>query len=406
MRDCRSRLVASMFLGVSFIAAPASAQKKYDAGATDTEIKIGNIMPYSGPASAYSVIGKIQAAYFNKINEEGGINGRKIKFITYDDGYSPPKAVEQARKLVEGDEVLFIFSPMGTPSNSAIQKYMNAKNVPQLFPASYSAKWSDPAKFPWTMALGTSYRNESTIYAAYILKEKPEGKIGVLYQNDDFGKEMLNGLRAGLGSKSSMIVAEVSYEVTDPTIDSQIVKLRYSGADIMFNMATPKFVAQGIKKIAELGWSPMHFIPNVASSVGTVIVPAGVDSAQGILSGTFIKDASDPQWNNDPGMQNYLKFLAQYMPETNKADSLLVHGYLGAQAMVQILKQCGEDLTRENVMKQSANLKEFNSDVLIPGIRMNTSATDFAPLKDMQMMRFKGNRWEPFGSVIRGGGKD
>jgi branched-chain amino acid transport system substrate-binding protein len=292
---------------------------------------------------------------------------------------------------------------MGTPSNAAIQKYMNAKKVPQLFPAAYSAKWSDPSGFPWTMGLGTSYRNESSIYAAYILKEKPDGKIGVLYQNDDFGKEMLNGLKARLGSKSSMIVAEMSYEVSDPTIDSRIVKLRYSGADVFFNMSTPKFIAQGIKKMAELGWTPMHFIPNVASSVGTVIVPAGVDNAQGILSGTFIKDASDPQWNNDPGMQNYIKFLAQYMPDANKADSLLVHGYLAAQTMVHVLKQCGDDLTRENVMKQAANLKEFSSDVLIPGVTLNTGPSDFAPLKDMQMMRFKGNRWEPFGGVIRSG---
>lgn len=403
MRHVKSALVASAFVGTILATTPSFAQGKYDVGATDTEIKIGNIMPYSGPASAYSVIGKMQAAYFGKINAEGGINGRKVKFITYDDGYSPSKAVEQARKLVESDEVLLIFSPMGTPSNSAIQRYMNAKKVPQLFPAAYSVKWSDPANFPWTMALGTSYRDESMIYAAYVLKERPDGKIGVLYQNDDFGKEMLNGLKARLGIHSSMIVAEISYEVSDPTIDSQIVKLRYSGADILFNVATPKFVAQGIKKIAELGWTPLQFIPNVASSVGTVIAPAGVDNAQGILSGTFIKDASDPQWSDDPGMQNYTRFLAQYMPDANKADSLLVLGYLAAQAMVQVLKQCGDDLTRENVMKQAANLKEFRSDVLIPGITLNTGPSDFAPIKDMQMMRFKGNRWEPFGSVIRGG---
>ncbi len=400
------RITSSVVAGIVFsvvVGTPALAQKKYDPGASDTTIRIGNIMPYSGPASAYSVIGKTQAAYFKKINDEGGINGRKIEFITYDDGYSPPKAVEQARKLVESDEVLLIFSPMGTPSNSAIQKYMNARKVPQLFPASYSAKWSDPKAYPWTMLLGTSYKTEGTIYSAYIVREKPDAKIAILYQNDDFGKELLNGLKAGLGSKASMIVAEAPYEVADPTIDSQIVKLRHSGADVMFSFGTPKFVAQSIKKIGELGWKPMHFIPNVASSVGTVLVPAGVENAQGVLSGTFIKDASDPQWDNDRGMKAYTSFLAKYMPDANKADSLMVHGYLGAQLMVKVLKQSGDNLTRENVMKQAAGIRNFESDVLIPGIVINTGKNDFSPLEDMQMMRFKGSRWEPFGEVIRGG---
>ncbi len=402
MRHIASSVVAGIVFSV-VVGTPALAQKKYDPGASDTTIRIGNIMPYSGPASAYSVIGKTQAAYFKKINDEGGINGRKIEFITYDDGYSPPKAVEQARKLVESDEVLLIFSPMGTPSNSAIQKYMNARKVPQLFPASYSAKWSDPKAYPWTMLLGTSYKTEGAIYSAYILREKPDAKIAILYQNDDFGKELLNGLKAGLGSKASTIVAEAPYEVADPTIDSQIVKLRHSGADVMFSFGTPKFVAQSIKKIGELGWKPMHFIPNVASSVGTVLVPAGVENAQGVLSGTFIKDASDPQWDNDRGMKAYTSFLAKYMPDANKADSLMVHGYLGAQLMVQVLKQSGDNLTRENVMKQAASIKDFESDVLIPGIVIITGKNDFSPLEDMQMMRFKGSRWEPFGEVIRGG---
>ncbi len=400
MKNIQS-LFVSLMLGI-VAGAPAYAQKKYDPGASDTTIRIGNIMPYSGPASAYSVIGKTQAAYFKKINDEGGINGRKIEFISYDYGYSPPKAVEQARKLVESDEVLLIFSPMGTPSNSAIQKYMNSKKVPQLFPASYSAKWSDPKSFPWTMLLGTSYQTEGSIYAAYVLREKPDAKIAILYQNDDFGKELLNGLKAGLGAKASMIVADSPYEVADPTIDSQIARLRHSGADVMFSFGTPKFVAQSIKKIAELNWKPLHFIPNVASSVGTVIVPAGTENAQGVLSGTFIKDASDPQWDNDRGMKAYTSFLAKYMPEANKADSLMVHGYMGAQLMAQVIKQCGDDLTRENVMKQAANIKKFESDVLIPGIVVNTGETDFSPLEDMQMMRFKGTRWEPFGDVIRG----
>lgn len=402
MRHIRSSIIAGV-VGLSMsVIAPAHAQKKYDPGASDTTIKLGNIMPYSGPASAYSVIGKTQAAYFKKINDDGGINGRKIEFISYDDGYSPPKAVEQARKLIESDEVLLIFSPMGTPSNSAIQKYMNAKKVPQLFPASYSSKWSDPKTYPWTMLLGTSYQTEGSIYAAYLLREKPDAKIAILYQNDDFGKELLNGLKAGLGAKASMIVEEAPYEVADPTIDSQIVKLRHSGADVMFTFGTPKFVAQSIKKIAELGWKPMHFVPNVASSVGTVIVPAGVENAQGVLSGTFIKDASDPQWDNDKGMKAYTSFLAKYMPDANKADSLMIHGYMGAQLMVQVLKQSGDNLTRENIMKQAASIKNFESDVLIPGILANTGEKDFSPLEDMQMMRFKGSRWEPFGGVIKG----
>lgn len=403
MRYIRSSMIAGVIAGLSWsVTVPAHAQKKYDPGASDATIKLGNIMPYSGPASAYSVIGKTQAAYFKKINDDGGINGRKIEFISYDDGYSPPKAVEQARKLIESDEVLLIFSPMGTPSNSAIQKYMNAKKVPQLFPASYSSKWSDPKTYPWTMLLGTSYQTEGSIYAAYILREKPDAKIAILFQNDDFGKELLNGLKAGLGAKASMIAAEVPYEVADPTIDSQIVKLRHSGADVMFTFGTPKFVAQSIKKIAELGWKPMHFIPNVASSVGTVIVPAGVENAQGVLSGTFIKDASDPQWDNDKGMKAYTAFLAKYMPDANKADSLMIHGYMGAQLMVQVLKQSGDDLTRENIMKQAASIKSFESDVLIPGILFDTGEKDFSPLEDMQMMRFKGSRWEPFGNVIKG----
>ena len=402
MRHIRSSIIAGV-VGLSMsVIAPAHAQKKYDPGASDTTIKLGNIMPYSGPASAYSVIGKTQAAYFKKINDDGGINGRKIEFISYDDGYSPPKAVEQARKLIESDEVLLIFSPMGTPSNSAIQKYMNAKKVPQLFPASYSSKWSDPKTYPWTMLLGTSYQTEGSIYAAYLLREKPDAKIAILYQNDDFGKELLNGLKAGLGAKASMIVEEAPYEVADPTIDSQIVKLRHSGADVMFTFGTPKFVEQSIKKIAELGWKPMHFVPNVASSVGTVIVPAGVENAQGVLSGTFIKDASDPQWDNDRGMKAYTSFLAKYMPDANKADSLMIHGYMGAQLMVQVLKQSGDNLTRENIMKQAASIKNFESDVLIPGILANTGEKDFSPLEDMQMMRFKGSRWEPFGVVIKG----
>jgi branched-chain amino acid transport system substrate-binding protein len=398
-------LAVALASAVSF-AGDALAQKKYDAGATDTEIKIGNIMPYSGPASAYSAIGRTEAAYFKKINDEGGINGRKIEFLSYDDGYSPPKAVEQARKLVESDEVLLIFSPMGTPSNSAIQKYMNARKVPQLFVASYAERWNDPKNFPWTMGLGTTYQNEGGIYATYILKERPDARIAVLYQNDDAGKELLKGLKNQLGSRAEMIVAESSYEVTEPTIDSHVVQLKASGADVLLSFATPKFAAQSIKKVAELGWNPLHFLLSVSSSVGATLKPAGFANAQNIISATYLKDTLDTQWDGDPGMKRYLEFLGKYMPEANRADSVLALGYLSAQALVQVLKQCGDDLTRANIMKQAASLKGASSDLLIPGIDMNTDPQDFAPLTDMRLMRFNGEKWELFGDIIRGAARN
>lgn len=387
------------------ITSSAFAQKKYDVGATDTEIKLGNIMPYSGPASAYGAIGKAEDAYFRKINDEGGINGRKIKFISYDDGYSPPKAVEQARKLVESDEVLALVSPMGTPSNSAIQKYLNLKKVPHLFPATNASKWADPVNFPWTMGpVGMGYLSEGRVFATYLLKEKPGEKIAVLYQNDDFGKELLKGLKAGLGDKASLIVAEAGYEVSDPTIESQIVTLKHSGATVLMSFATPKFVSQSIKRVAQIGWTPLHFVPSVASSIGTVIAPAGFENAQGVVSATIIKDTADPQWKDDAGMKAYLAFLAKYMPDANKSDALLEYGYSTAQVIVQVLKQCGDDLTRENVMKQAASLRDVSSDVLIPGILVNTSATNFAPIQQSQLMRFKGERWENFGGLLRAEG--
>jgi ABC-type branched-subunit amino acid transport system substrate-binding protein len=381
----------------------ALAQKKYDTGATDTEIKIGNIMPYSGPASAYGVIGKTEAAYFKKINDAGGINGRKINFISYDDGYSPPKTVEQARKLVESDEVLFIFNSLGTPPNSAIQKYMNAKKVPQLFVATGATKWNDPKDFPWTMGWQPSYQSEARIYAKYILKEKPNAKIAILYQNDDYGKDYVKGLKDGLGAKaSSMIVAEESYETTEPTIDNHIVKLKSTGADIFFNVTTPKFAAQAIKKIAEIDWKPLHILNNVSFSVGSVIKPAGFENAQGIISAAYIKDPSDPQWDNDAGMKEFLNFLAKDFPEGNKLDASVIVGYGVAQTMVQVLKQCGDNLTRENIMKQAANLKDFRTEVLLPGIKINTSPTSFAPISSLQLVQFKGERWVLFGDIISG----
>jgi len=381
----------------------AVAQKKYDTGATDTEIKIGNIMPYSGPASAYGVIGKSEAAYFKKINAEGGINGRKINFISYDDGYSPPKTVEQARKLVESDEVLLVFNSLGTPPNSAIHKYMNAKKVPQLFVATGATKWNDPKDFPWTMGWQPNYQNEARIYAKYILKEKPNAKIAVLYQNDDYGKDYLKGLKDGLGAKAaSMIIAEESFETTEPTVDNHIVKLKSTGADIFVDIATPKFAAQAIKKVAEIEWKPLHILNNVSISVGSVIKPAGFENAQGIISAAYLKDASDPQWDNDPGMKQFIDFLAKDFPEGNKLDASVVVGYGVAQTMVEVLKMCGDNLTRENIMKQAANLKSFRTEVLLPGIAINTSPSNFAPIGQLQLMKFKGERWELFGDIISG----
>jgi branched-chain amino acid transport system substrate-binding protein len=378
----------------------AVAQKKYDAGASDTEIKIGNIMPYSGPASAYGVIGKTEEAYFNKINAEGGINGRKIKFISYDDAYSPPKTVEQARKLVESDEVLVIFGSLGTSTNSAIRRYMNEKKVPQLFVASGASKWNDPKQFPWTMGWQPSYTSEARIYAKYIMKEKPDAKIGVLYQNDDFGKDYLKGLRDGLGAKESMIVLADGYETSEPAIDERVVKLKAAGADVFISITTPKFAAQAIKKAAEINWHPMHIIANVSASVGGVLEPAGVEVSQGVLSATYAKDGSDPQWDNDPGMKKFYAFLDQYYPKANRQDAAVAFGYGSAQTMVKVLQMCGDDLTRENVMKQAASLKDFEPDTLLPGITINTSPDNFAPIEQLQMMRFKGKKWELFGDVI------
>src|SRR5882672_1287228 len=379
----------------------ALAQKKYDTGATDTEIKIGNIMPYSGPASAYGVIGKTEAAYFKKINDAGGINGRKINFISYDDAYSPPKTVEQARKLVESDEVLFVFNSLGTPPNSAIQKYMNSKKVPQLFVATGATKWNDPKDFPWTMGWQPNYQSESRIYAKYILKEMPNAKIAILFQNDDYGKDYVKGLKDGLGAKAtSMIVAEESYETTQPTIDSSIVKLKSTGADVFFDVTTPKFAAQTIKKMNEIGWKPLHFLNNVSVSIGSVMKPAGFENAQGIISSAYLKDTSDPQWKDDAGMKAFDEFLVKYFPEGNRIDGSVMYGYTVAQGLVHVLKACGDDLTRENVMKQAARIKDLELGSLLPGVKVNTSATDFAPIAQLQLMKFKGDKWDLFGEII------
>src|SRR4030088_1367834 len=380
----------------------ALAQKKYDIGATDTEIKIGNIMPYSGPASAYGVIGKTQEAYFRKINEEGGINGRKINFISYDDAFSPPKAVEQARKLVESDEVLLIFQPLGTQSNSATQKYMNAKKVPQLFVATGATKWGDPQNFPWTMGWQPNYQSEGRIYAAYILKNYPNGKIAALWQNDDAGKDQMKGVRDGLGEKAGMIIADKSYEVSDPTIDSQIVALKDSGADIFMTWAAPKGAAQAIRKVGELGWKPVRFVGNVSTSVATVLKPAGLDNSKGVISTAYLKDPTDPLWKDDPGIKTWLAVMDKYFADRDKTKITTIYADASPTPMVQGLTQCGANLTRENVMKQAASLNDFSSEVLLPGIKINTSATDFFPIEQMQLMKFDGASWKLFDEVITG----
>jgi branched-chain amino acid transport system substrate-binding protein len=384
------------------IAGTANAQKKYDPGATDTEIKIGNIMPYSGPASSYATIGKTEQAYFNKINAEGGIQGRKINFISYDDGYNPSKTVEQARKLVESDEVLLIFNSLGTANNTAIQKYMNTRKVPQLFVSTGAAKWNDPKNFPWTMGWQPSYQVEARIYAAYILKNYPGKTIGVLYQNDDFGKDYVIGLHDGLGDQASKLIAvEASYETTSPTVDSQVVQIRSANPDIFINVATPKFAAQAIRKLGELKWTPIHFLTNVSVSVGSVMKPAGYENGQGILSAAYLKDPKDPKWKDDLAMSEWRAFMTKWYPEGDQEDAATVFAYGIAKGLEQVLRQCGDDLTRENVMKQAANLN-FEIGIYLPGTRIKTSPADFAPLEQLQMMRFKGESWELFGPVMSG----
>jgi branched-chain amino acid transport system substrate-binding protein len=379
----------------------AFAQKKYDTGASDTEIRIGNVEAYSGPASAYGIIGKTEEAYFKMINDQGGVNGRKINWISYDDGYSPPKTVEQIRKLIEGDEVFLVFNALGTPTQTAVQKYHNAKKVPQLFLATGASKWNDPKDFPWTMGFQPSYRVEARIFAKYILKNKPNAKVAIFYANDDFGKDYLAGIKEIFGDKASnLIIAEESYETTEPSIDSHIVKLKGTGADVFVNIATPKFAAQAIKKIAELDWKPMHLMTDVSISIGAVMKPAGLDASEGVLSAGYLKDASDPQWKDDEGMKKFMAFIDKYMPGANISDANTVYGYAAAQTLVQVLKQCGDNLTRENVMKQAASLKDFAADTLIPGIKVNTGANDFAPIEQLKMMRFTKGQWELFGDII------
>ena len=383
--------------------APAAAlgQKKYDPGATDTEIKIGNTNPYSGPVSAFGTIGKSLAAYFKMVNEQGGINGRKINFISYDDSYSPPKTVEMVRKLVERDQVLFLFQTLGTASNAAIHKYMNTNEVPQLHVASGATKWSDPKNFPWTMGWAPTFQREGQIYAMHILQTKPNAKIGVLYQNDDYGKDYLKGLKDGLGTKAAgMIVKEVSYDVSDPTVDSQIIQLQASGADVFFNVTTPKFAAQAIRKAYDIGWRPVQYLNNVGASVGAVLIPAGLEKSVGVISSTYFKDPDDKTWKNDPAVKQWAAFMKKYYPEGNLMDQYNMYGYTVAKSLEHVLRQAGDNLTRANIMKQAASMKGHRIDTLLPGITITTSDDDYEPIKAMQLGRFNGKHWELFGEVI------
>jgi branched-chain amino acid transport system substrate-binding protein len=400
----RRALLTCVLLLLAVSAHPAAAQKKYDPGASDTEIKVGNIMPYSGPLSAYALIGRTQAAFFKMINEQGGINGRKINFISYDDAFSPPKTVEQARKLVESDEVLLIFQSLGTPTNNAIQKYLDQKKVPQLFVATGATKFGDPKNFPWTMGWQPTYQTEGHIYARYILDNLPNGKIGILYQNDDSGRDYLKGLKDGLGAEASkrMIVAELPYDPSDPTVDSQVVALKTLGADIFFDEASPKFAAQAIRKAAEIGWKPTLFLASVSNSVGSVLKPAGLENSKGILSSAYLKDPTDPTWKNDPAIKQWSEFMDKYFPEGDKSSSFTVYAYATAQSFIQVIKQCGDELTRENVMKQATNLKNFEVGLLLPGIKINTGPNDYFPIEQMQMSRFNGEHSELFGTPISG----
>ncbi|MGB3865449.1 MAG: ABC transporter substrate-binding protein [Xanthobacteraceae bacterium] len=388
---------AAAVTALAGLRSPALAQ------AAKKEILIGNIDAYSGPAAVYSAIGRTPGAYFKMINERGGVNGRKIKYITYDDAYSPPKTVEQARKLVESDEIDVLFSPLGAPTNAAIMKYMNQKKVPQLFIASGATEFGNYKSFPWTMGFMPCYQIEGRIFAQHVLSTQPDAKIGIVYQNDDFGRDVLKGFKSGLGEKSSMIVAELSYETSAPTIDSQIVKCKAAGANVFMSMTTPKFAAQGIRKIAELGWQVTHYIGNNASSAGSTLKAAGLDISNGIVSSAYMKDPVDASWDDDPAIKTWRTFLDKYDPEAAKNDIYAGIAYVVSQVMVQVLTQCGDDVSRANIMKQAANLKDFECDLLLPGIKVNTSPTDYYPVEQLQLVRFNGKRYEAMGPVIDGG---
>ena len=399
----RSTVLAAAALALPFRS--ALAQKKYGPGASDTEIKLGQTMPYSGPASAYGTIGRLHTAYFKRLNEAGGINGRKINLISLDDGYSPPKAVEQVRKLIEQDEVLALFQTLGTPSNSAIHKYVNAKKVPHLLLATGATKWADPKDFPWTLGFNPSYQSEGKIYARYLLKNKPGAKIAILYQNDDYGKDLLKGVEDGLGAAGAkMVVAKASYEVTDPTVDSQILTLQGSGADTFINITTPKFAAQAIRKAWDSGWKPLHIVNNVGASVGSVLIPAGVEKSVGLLTMQYYKDPNDPQWKDDAAMLEWRGFMGRYYRDGDPKDASNLYAYLSAQVMEHILRACGNDLTRENVMRQATSIKNLKLPLFLPGMTLNTSPTDYFLVEQGQLARFTGQLWQGFGDLVDTGG--
>ncbi len=400
MRRTRQLLAIVLALGMAALATvPAGAQTVV--GVTATEVKIGNTNPYSGPASAYGTIGKTIAAYFKKVNDEGGINGRKINFITYDDAYTPPKTVEMVRKLVEQDQVAALFQTLGTPTNTAIHKYVNQQKVPHLFVATGATKWDDPKNFPWTMGFQPNYQTEGRVYASYILKNIPDAKIGILYQNDDYGKDYVKGMEDGLGAAASkLIVLKQSHEVTDPTIDSQIINLKNSGANVFFNVTIPKFAVQAIRKAHDIGWKPTHFLNNVSSSYASVLKPAGVEASRGLITALYTKVVTDPQWKNDKGFQEWVAFMKKYYPEGSLEDDSNFFGYSAAILMTQVIKQCGNDLSRENIMRQAENLKGVELPFLLPGIKVDTSATDHAPIQQERLAKFNGEYWELFGDIF------
>src|SRR6266576_2389216 len=399
----RRTILAAAPAVLTLAAIPARAQKKYGPGVTDTEIKVGNTGPYSGPASSYSPVPKSIVAWCKMVNDQGGVNGRKINLLSYDDVYTPPKTVEQICKLVEQDEVLCTVGTLGTPTNSAIWQYMNQKKVPQLFVATGATKWDDPKGHPWTIGWQPNYQSEGRIYAAYLLQEKPNGKIGVLYQNDDFGKDYLKGLKDGLGDKAkSMVAIEASYETMDATVESQVVSTKAAGCDVFVNTAIPKFAAQSIRKAVEIEWKPLQVLSSIGNSVAATLKPAGLDNAKGLVSDFYLKDPTDETWKNDEGYKWWVAFMGKYYPDGDKADAGNVYGPSNAATDVQVLKQCGDELTRDNVMKQAANLHDFTLPMLLPGIKMNTSATDFAPVKQVQMGRFDGTQWRLFGPLLTG----
>src|SRR5213596_604210 len=399
MTRTRKLLIAVLAVGLAGLI-PALAAAQTVVGVTATEIKIGNTNTYSGPASAYGTIGKVIGAYFKKVNDEGGVNGRKINYISYDDAYSPPKTVEMVRKLVEQDQVAALFQTLGTPPNSAIHKYMNQQKVPHLFVATGATKWNDPKNFPWTIGWQPNYQTEGRIYAQYVMNNVPNPKIGILYQNDDYGKDYVKGLKDGLGDAArKLVVMEQSYEVTDPTIDSQIVNLKNSGANVFYNVTIPKFAVQAIKKAHDIGWKPLHLLNNVSASVDVVLKPAGLEASKDLITALYLKDPTDPQWRNDAGMKDWLVFMQKYYPDGNTKDAFNVYAYTVAQGLVHVLKQCGKDLSRENIMRQAASIKDLALPLLLPGIKVNTSPTDFYPIEQEQLAKFDGERWVLFGEV-------